>query len=214
MSDILPWQRTGQVKTFNRDEMSLVIDDTDKFVIRKLRPNEPKTGNFAVFHNDKRISEKYHEFMANAKAEAEAYFYSLPRFAKSGNAVALESVKRFGTEAYRTGQSVFEALKYDGAYRERWLEGWLNGFGDVVVNRLKVGIEATSRANAQLEADCQTLTARNAALIALFEFALTQPTVEKTVDALRTFLHIKNDPDAMNKAFPEWSSFLASRKAT
>lgn len=194
---LLPWRRPDPRKA------ELVLDVSPEiFKVRKQATNEPQPGWYVVYHNDARISNNKHEHMSAALREAEAYFYSLEKFSKSGNAKAIEAMKRIGMEDYASGLSIEHGFhQYNGAIRTNWLTGWLQSYANSAIDKMHQVAIATAKANDVLESDLRTMTARNETLIRVFEYAVTQA---NSLDFLSDFLSAKDDIASFKTKYPEF----------
>lgn len=208
MTNILPWQTARIVGSAN---LTFTLDVSTEhvpnvFIVRKQRSTEPDPGFWVGYHNDVRISDKRHEHATQAKAETEAYFYTLPEFKRSGNALALDAVKLIGAADHDAGVSIQKGFTaYDGAARENWFAGWLEAYAKKALAKLSSGIDATTRANNQLEGDLAYFQRVNQALQMVFTFATTQLTTgDDTRKFIIDFLH--------NEADAKWPAWLEYRK--
>lgn len=202
----LPWQRVERRKP----DMTLDVSSDNKrnvFLCRRARPSEPNAGWFVVLHNDVRISSQRHEFMPDALAEAEAYFYSLPEFSKSATAQAFTAMRGIGEADFNDGVPIVKGVgQYDGSARTNWVTGWLTGYGKQVTATIQKSIMATVQANNQLEHDLAITTHRNSVLIMVYEFAITLDT--RASAFLKDFIV---NPESLNDNWPEWIAFKAQR---
>jgi hypothetical protein len=179
-TDVLPWVSNPMLRTFTLDASSLA--EPNLFVIRKIKEGK-QIGQYAGFHNSVRISAQAHEHAGDAKAETEAYFYSLPQFRNSGQAAAMNAMREIGAADFGSRMSVVDGIKkYDGAARENWLTGWLTAYSAEAV---------------------QMQTRRVVTLTLVLQFAMFLET--DAANFLRDFL---NDPTKLPERWPNWFEFI------
>lgn len=179
-TDVLPWAHNHMTRSFTLDASS--ADSRQLFVVRKIKDGK-QIGQYAGFHNSVRISEQAHEFAADAKAETEAYFYSLPMFRNSGQAAAMNAIREIGAADFMARVSVVDGIKkYEGAARENWLTGWLTAYSAQAV---------------------QTQTRRVVTLTLVLQFAMFLET--DAANFLRDFM---NDPTNLVERWPNWADFI------
>jgi len=216
---LLPWQPVSAASGFTKLDVELVIDDTfGKLTVRRQTPREPQHTNFAVYHNDTRISGLTHTKRPDALAEAERYFYAQPQFAKSNNAVLLNVAIQNGRDACRAGKSIYDnPNQRQSVDHNHWASGWMQeAFKEPMAkmqaaleSSLSAGVTATTRANTQLEEDLRITTSRLAAFAVVGEF-MDKLNDTAAADFFRDFR--SGDVDLMSKKWPGWSDFLFKKK--
>lgn len=228
---VLPWQPPTDASGYTKLDLELVVDDTfGKLTVRRQKPKEESPGNFAVYHNDERVSGLTHSQRPDALAEAERWFYAQPQFAKSNNAVALNVMLENGKVAYQTGKSIYANPNTRGTVdHSQWAAGWLlaqnKGIMDIALTRFKNSMEATGRAVEQTNHDLNLVSSRLQAWMTVLEYAdkLSSDPYEPPIDVshanfawARAYEFIADfksgNVELMSKKWGGWSQFLFDKK--
>lgn len=221
---ILPWQAMSK-DGYAKLDMQVVVDaEFGALIVRRCKPSETDAGQFVVFHNAERVSGIAHDSRTEALAEAERWFYSLPRFAASGQAKVLNVVIDSGEEFFRRGISVYKnPHPVSSVSHTQWLTGWLRGYSRSISEKFMATIEPTIRANRILEDDLAVATNRLQAYGVVLDYA------QMIADADGDYVGVDNkggprdailfirdfrsgDVDLMSRKWPGWSKYLFDKR--
>ena len=206
-SATLPWENITR-NGYGMLDLKCVIDGARTLMVKRTTPDDRNPGAFVVMVDGERISENHHQRRPDAIAEAERFFYDLPDFATSNTGQAVKGAVAMGRQAYMQGSSIY-ANPFSEATspvdRSHWLQGWLQGFGGQASMAAIRSLEATARANTQLESDNTYLTAS----VRVTRLAINYAVNLGAGDGI-AFLKLwatSNDADKLNKQFPGWKEY-------
>jgi len=203
----LPWETVTR-KGYGVFDLKCVIDATQTLMVKRTTPDDRNPGAFVVMVDGVRISENHHARRPDAMAEAERYFYDLPDFAGSNTGQTVKGAIAMGRQAYINGASIYQNPFSEATSpvdRSHWLQGWLEAFGGQSSQAAIRSLEATARANTQLESDNTYLTASVRVTRLAINYAVNLGGEEGI-----TFLRLwatSNDADEINKQFPGWKDY-------
>lgn len=196
----IPWQAVTKEGYGKLDLQIVTGPPFGTMLIVRQRPKDENAGAFVVYHNENRISERFHSTRAEAIGEAERYFYANPIFAGSANAAMIAATMEQGRQAYRAGQTLYQNpfTGNKSVERAQWAEGWLQAYT----------IPSVQAAVQKMANVMNPIAAQNDVLKKGIEFALSmggEPDT-KAIEFLREWA-TSSDPEGFNAKYPEWPAF-------
>lgn len=169
---------------------------------------------FVAKHNDILISDRRHNSVADAQAEAVMYAAKLPALKDAGQSVVINAQIEQGAQAYRDGGNVYDNPFKTVADRNSWATGWLQAYGAQAAARGINAASATAKANAMLEHDMAIMRAALVSLRRAFDFVTSHGTQDafSAVAFLNDFKTCADDADLAAK-WPAFIEFIAADEA-